>query len=131
MPQYTNVKNIAQAELAGCLPLVEDLNNFELLKENLTCRIALFVRMPAAREILEVITDEAGKVEQVPFWEYIINELQHELRVASSRGPLNEGHEGVLISKWTKHIIRKKDVDTALDFIAVLKTNRLKRNRTI
>jgi hypothetical protein len=129
--KYTNVKTIAEAELAGCLDIVDDPNNFELVRENLTLRIACYLKRDTAYAIQEVINEEASSV-NVPEYQYVINELQYEFRVAKARGPenLNGEYETRVITMWSKHIIRRKDVDTALDFITMLKANRIKRKRT-
>jgi hypothetical protein len=125
------VKNLADAELAGCLLLKKDLNIFELLRDDLTNRIALYLRMPTAKTIKEAIITESAAIKQVPYWEYIINELQYELRMAAFSGKLNPAYEAMMINDWAKHIIRKEDADTSLDFIILLKANRLKRTRSI
>lgn len=133
MPQYHNANRIAEAELAGCLTVVEDPNNFELLRDNLTMRIALYYKRTAAEELMEVISVEAYDIRvSVPYWEYIINELQYEFRVAAAHGVdnLKAENENRLINEWARHIIKSNDLDTALDFIAILKTNRKNRKRT-
>jgi hypothetical protein len=129
---YHNVKNIAEAELAGCLPVVEDPNNFDVLRDNLTMRIALYYKRSAAEELSESISIEAYDVKvTVPHWEYIINELQYEFRVAAAHGVdnLKVENENRLINEWARYIIKRDDLDTALDFIAILKANRVKRKR--
>lgn len=75
------LKNIVQAELAGCLLLMEDTSIFGLLRDDLTNRIAWYLRISAAETIKKAIITESAEIKQVPYWEYIINELQYELRM--------------------------------------------------
>lgn len=130
MPQYHNVRNIAEAELAGCLDVVADFFNADVVRDNLTLRLALYCTRAKAIAIEEELTEEAQMV-TVPEYEYVINELQYEFRLAkaSLRNDLDHEYEAKIISMWAKHIIRKKDIDTALEFITVLKANRIKRKR--
>lgn len=128
---YINVDTIAEAELAGCLPIIENPKSFELLRDNLTMKIALYYNLDQAAIIRKIIATEVCDV-QIPSWEYTINELQYEYRVAAAHGVenLNKDYESRLINDWAKHIIKMKDVDTLLDFISILKTNRINRKRT-
>jgi hypothetical protein len=130
MPQYHNVKNIAEAELAGCLDVVADFYNADVVRENLTMRLALYVKREKAYAIHDELTEEAQTI-AVPEYEYVINELQYEFRLAkaSLRNNFDLEYETRIINMWVKHIIRKKDVDTALEFITILKANRIKRKR--
>jgi hypothetical protein len=132
MPQYHNVRNIAEAELAGCLDVVGDFHNADVVRENLTMRLALYTRRAKAFAIHDELTEEAQTV-AVPEYEYVINELQYEFRLA--KGTLHNDYdpdnETRLINMWVKHIIRKKDVDTALEFVTILKANRIKRKREV
>lgn len=130
MPQYNNVRNIAEADLAGCLDVVGDFHNADVVRGNITMRLALFVTRANAFAIHDEITEEAQSV-TIPEYEYVINELQYEFRLA--KGNLHSNYdpdnETRLINMWVKHIIRKKDVDTALEFVTILKANRIKRKR--
>jgi hypothetical protein len=125
-----NVDTIAKADLAGCLPIIENPDSFELLRDNLTMKIALCYDPDQAGLIRKMLATEVCDV-QVPSWEYIINELQYELRIAIAHGVehLSKDYESRLINDWAKHIIKMKDVDTSLDFISILKTNRKNRKR--
>lgn len=130
MPQYNNANNIAETDLAGCLPVVQDINNFQVVAVNLTNRIALWYTRERAWRIYGVVTLEAADINIPPF-EYVINELQFEFRVARVRGVdnLDKEKESQLLERWARHVARKKGDDAALDFITVLKNNRAKRKR--
>lgn len=93
--------------------------------------MTLYVWYPAADDICNAMLNEMQGVSEVQFYEYIINELQFEIRVAASWGKPKEKYEGVLINKWSKRVIRKKGVDAGLDFINKLKANRIARKRTL
>lgn len=130
MPRYTNVKDIAESELAGCLDIVNDPNNFEVVRDNITLRIACYIKRHVAEYLQEQITLES-ETATVPGYEYVINELQFEFRVAKTVGyhKMNKEYETDLLNKWATHVIDRAGVDAALDFINVLKANREKRTR--
>lgn len=130
MSPYHNANAIAETDLAGCLPVTQDVNNFHLLVDGLVYRIALWKKRKKAWEIYEVVTLEAADVNVPPF-EYVINELQFEWRVAKVWGidNVNKEKESELLERWARHVARKKGNDAALDFISQLKKNREKRSR--
>lgn len=129
-PQYTNANTVAETDLAGCLSVAQDINNFELLADGLVSRIALWKKRKKAWEIYEVVTLEAVHVSVPPF-EYVINELQFEWRVAKAWGieKIDQEKEKALLERWARHVARKKGEDAALDFISQLKKNRAERKR--
>ena len=130
MPQYHNVSNIADIELAGCLDIVNDRNNFEIVRDNLTLRMSCYTKAHIAEFVEEQICQEANSV-TVPYFEYVINELQFEFRVAKAVGyhKMNREFETDILNKWAAHIIEREGLDAALDFINTLKANREKRSR--
>lgn len=130
MPQYNNANSIAETDLAGCLSVAQDIYNFELLVDGLVYRIRLWYKKDRAFQLYEVITVEAATV-NVPHREYVINELQFEVRVARARGieKVDLAKEKALLERWARHVARKKGTDTALDFISLLKKNRKMRQR--
>lgn len=130
MPQYNNVRNIAEAELAGCLDVIQDQNNFEVLRDNITLRMACYIKRHIAEFLQEQISQEAECV-AMPYFEYVINELQFEFRVAKTVGyhKMNREYETDILNKWANIIIDRAGVDAALDFINILKANREKRTR--
>lgn len=125
---YTNANRIAEMELAGCIALVKDPNNFDVLANNLTMRIALWYKRERAYTVLEAVKAETGTVEINPF-EYVINELQYEYRVAAAWGKVDQEKESRLIDRWGRFVAIEKGTDAALDFIGQLKRNREKRER--
>jgi hypothetical protein len=131
MSPYHNANAIAETDLAGCLPVSQDINNFQLLVLGITDRIAFRYKRERAWRIYEVVTLEATGVSVPPF-EYVINELQFEWRVSKAWGVENmdKVKESELLERWARHVARKKGNDAALDFINQLKKNRKKRIRS-
>ena len=132
MSQYNNVKNIAEAELAGCLDIVVDPNNFDLVRDNLTMRIACYLRHSSDAYAMQNQINEEAETVLLPEYEYVINELQYEFRVATTLGykKMDMPKETDIINKWAKLLIKRFGIDAALDFINTLKANRAKRTRT-
>lgn len=115
------VSQLAERPLAGCHKWLSDSYvNKTILTRALYTRLCLFTSISHALETYQVICEEfPGNSE------YIINELQYEIRRAS--GKTSENYESELISRWAEVKMRVHRVDEVLEFVNQLKENRLIR----
>ncbi|MEX6691251.1 hypothetical protein QTN47_27325 [Danxiaibacter flavus] len=125
--KYVAIGNIENVELAGCLDITNTRGNYVTVVNRLELLLALSSSRFHANKIVSSIQAEA-KASFLPFHEYVINELQHEFRLAN-RLKHNEKYENEVLSKWSKTIILRYNVEVAEEFLGLIKTNRANRKR--
>jgi hypothetical protein len=123
--EYVQVNRLAEVDLAGCLAIVSNENNYLCLREHITMRLALYRSAAIANCILDQVVGD-GEFAGIDTHEYVINELQYEYRLARGGDGRNETR---LINEWVKKILLDYDLDRALDFVSRLKGNRERRVR--
>jgi len=123
---YTNVNRLVETELAGCLDIVRHYSNYKCVRDNLVLRIALYRTRAAAEHIAAQVEEEAEGAD-IPAYEYAINELQYEYRLAQNKG----AEESRLINAWVKKMLADTSLEEALEFISYLKNCRNNRVRRL
>lgn len=135
-----HASDLADRPLAGCHWLMEDELNAETLIEHLRLRVSLYYDGDLSQIIFDEIISEYWKTICVfpkpspshlnrPFQEYVINEIQYQIRKGS--GKTSDQLESNIITEWVNHITKEHCLDDALEFISLLKKNRNSRNRVI
>lgn len=119
--QFIPVSQLAERPLAGCHTwLLDSYVNTTILTRALYMRLCLFTSISYALETYKMICEESPGNS-----EYVINELQYEIRLAS--GKTSDGYESELVSRWAEVKMRTSRVDDVLEFVNQLKENRLSR----
>lgn len=112
--------------LAGCQPFLREPNAGTSMLRMLLMRLRIFYNEKASTAIGDQIIAESEKV-KINKYEYIINEVLYEIR--QCRKGFGEMYETVVINDWSKSLMKKKEIDTVLDFISEVKKNRASRKR--
>jgi hypothetical protein len=126
-----NVNTLFDEPLAGCLDIVQDPGNFMTFRNSLELRLSLVTSRLEAETILGRIHDDYNFPDDDPFTvglpEYVINELQYEIR--KRRSNYNEETENPILSKWFDHLVDHYNMtsDEAIGFMAAVTKARAKR----
>lgn len=126
--KHKPVGDIWRQDLAGCLPEMDWPGNFETLKERLYLVLALYRTRAISSSILGQIEDEAEYL-WVKYHEYVINEMQYEIRCRASANNVDVLKEAMINEEWAARLGKRypqKEVD---EFMETLVSNRLKRDR--
>lgn len=120
------VNDILDDPLAGCLDIFRDEVSASQMEKSLFLRLRIFYREPDAVKLSDKIFEEA---ENMPFskWEYIINEMQYEIRRAYK--DYSSNFETVLLNSWMYKLMQRIQQDDALDFMVMIKKYREERPR--
>lgn len=120
------VQTIFSEPLAGCLPICRDPDNAYNMLRAILLRLRLFYKEDVCTKLFDDIT-EGSKRTAVPQNEYLINEVQYEIRRAGKE--YDPQFEAVLINTWLKDLITRIPEDDAYAFMRDLKANRENRTR--
>lgn len=112
--------------LAGCSPLVADPANAQNLLRSLMLRLRLFYSEKVSDALMHELF-EGGNHYPGYMYEFIINEMMYEIRMA--RSGLDEMYEKVILDSWVKQLIKKVEQDEVLEFVSRLKKGREKRSK--
>lgn len=128
--QGVRVNTIIDDPLAGCLDVVKLESNAINLFRSLSLRLQLFHKEKVCKSIGDQIIKES-KTCGIYVFEYIINEIQYESRLAMRklRKEYTDQFEEAVLKNWIKQIIKNYSEDFALEFLTKLKGNRTKRKR--
>lgn len=118
--QFVNVSQLAERPLAGCSKWFVESCNSTILIRTLYLRLCLFTSIREAIEIYRAICDECDNDP-----EYVVNELQYEIRKAS--GKTSDGYESEIVSRWAEVKMRVSHINDVLEFVKQLKENRISR----
>lgn len=122
----TRAQTLFDDPLAGCSPLVADPANAQNLLRSLLLRLRLFY----SEKVCDALTHElfeGGNNYPGYIYEFILNEMMYELRVAKSG--INEMYEKVILDSWIKQLMKKVEQDAVLEFVGRLKKDREKRSK--
>lgn len=125
---YKNVGDLVNQELAGCDPDMEWPGNFEVLADRLGLMLALYTSRAQATVIIKQITKEA-KRQAIKYHEYVINEIQYEMRVARMRWKPDELKEAMINQEWAARLLERFPLTMVDQFMEGLKASRIKRIR--
>lgn len=121
-----SIQSVIDDPLAGCLPLVQEESNGTNLLRSLLLRLRLFLDETKSVQLSDQVIAEAQLV-QINRWEYVINEVLYELRYCGRQ--YNEMFETVVLNNWVKDLLKRWPEDTVLEFIMIVKSNRVCRKR--
>lgn len=130
MGRYIKTNNIIDAELAGCLLVLNNAANFKNLEGTIEQHIALCYTLTRARElVLEIEGEAEGFI--IPFHEYVINELQYERRAGLVNGidNLKADYEQKILTNWSRSLILRFGSEFIMNFLTLLNAYRAKRTR--
>lgn len=126
--KYSNVNEWHLQELLGCVKSVRKSAGVIITK--LVGLIGLYRDTDTAEKLRAHIAKEA-EGSGVHVSEYVINELQRELRIAKGFDTPDMEKEKELTDRWIRHVIRNEGEDAGLDFVNALTANRQKRYENI
>lgn len=124
-----NVNDVISHPLAGCLTFTTQPGSYTTLVDSLYLRLCVIHGKRVSTYIFDQINLEGEKI--IIFKkEYVINELQYEIRHwLLKEDPQCEYYESEIIDAWAEKLLSKLDTDAVLDFIVQLKQFRARRNR--
>jgi hypothetical protein len=129
MEKFTRTNSIVDAELAGCLPELNNGANFNNMITTLEQHLSLCYSRTRAADLVAIVQRETHTI-LLPFHEYVINELQYERRLAiSGADKISPDYEQAILSKWSRSLILKYGSEYTMHFFTALSANRLKRSR--
>lgn len=123
-----NVNTIMDDPLAGCNENIHNIVGISTLVNRLNTMLQL-IRGDARAAVIRSSIEKEIKTIGINDREYLINELQYEVRIGTL-GPnriTSEEFENVLINRWFKIVHKRDGEDVALRFVNMLKGNREKR----
>lgn len=121
-----NINEIISKPLAGCLPFTKQPGSYATVIDSLFMRLRIIHGKRVSTYILDQINLEGEKI--IIFKkEYVINELQYEIRICQNNTV--ESMESELIDQWAKSLLEDFREDRVLDFIIQLKQARARRKR--
>lgn len=120
--ETVNVNDLLLDPLAGCLPIMQQLQNAETMADAIVLRLRLCADKKASASLEKQIKKEA-KAGLPKYCEYLVNELQYELRKAMGKNDA----EPEILNKWAAYLVKRHKTDDVLDFIYAVKINREKR----
>ncbi len=112
--QPTVVNRIIEDPLAGCLDIIYNEGVYVTLCNSLYLRLRIFY----AKEIVDKIKSRIEKDSEdqiMPTEEYVINELQYELRFA---GKGSTDFESQILNRWSAILMKQYETDEVLDFVS-------------
>lgn len=120
----TPIQAIIDDPLAGSLPLFTDAANGTNFMRSLLLRLRIYYSEEKATKFGDTVIAESQLV-NINRFEYIINELQRELRKCGKE--YNELFETVVLNNWIKDLINRAGEDVAYEFMRQVKRNRENR----
>lgn len=112
--------------LAGCLPWIQNDSNGTNLLKSLLMRLRLFLNEDCSVTLCDQIIASA-KLVQINRWEYVINEVQYELRRCTPE--FDERFETVILNNWVKDLLKRLPEDNVWEFHRVVREYRKQRKR--
>jgi hypothetical protein len=119
------VQSLYDEPLAGCQPIFEDAANATNMLRSLLMRLRIYYTEKVCTALGDRIIAEAGNV-QIYRMEYVINEVQYEIRRA---GNYNPAFEEVLLNSWVKDLLNRVPEDAVWQFNKVVRGYREERKR--
>ena len=120
------LNSVIDDPLAGSLPLIRQPGNGATLLRSLLMRLRLFLDERRSTAIGDQVIAEAKEV-LIFSWEYVINEVQYELRRCQHGD--NPQLETVVLNNWTKDLLRRYPEDVVWEFFKQVRKNRGGRKR--
>lgn len=117
----TPIQAIIDDPLAGSLPLFTDAANGTNFMRSLLLRLRIYYSEEKVNKFSDIVIAESQLV-KINRFEYIINELQRELRKCGKE--YNEMFETVVLNNWIKDLIARAGEDVAYEFMRQVKKNR-------
>lgn len=120
------VQTLFDDPLAGCDPIFTDPGPATTMLRSLLMRLRVYLEEERSTSLGDQIIAEA-KALPVPRYEYVINEVQHELRRCTRE--YDEAFEAVVLSNWVKDLLKRIPEDDVWQFHKGLRENRERRKR--
>lgn len=119
------VQSLYDEPLAGCLPVFEDAAAATNMLRSLLLRLRIYYTEKVCTALGDCIIAEAGNF-SIYRMEYVINEVQYEIRRASNYNP---AFEEVLLNNWVKDLLKRVPEDAVWQFNKVVRAYREERKR--
>lgn len=120
------VQSLYDDPLAGCLPIFEDSEAATNMLRSLLLRLRIFYSESVSTALGDQIITESGN-SGIYRMEYVINEVQHEIRRAGSS--FNPSFEAILLNNWVKDLLKRVPEDQVWQFHRLVLKYRNERKR--
>jgi hypothetical protein len=118
MPLIWKIGDLLKQDLPGSM-FDFDVANYNNLMDTLKLRVRLVTSKERGERLLEMIEENDESVPHTRPFEYIVNEMQYEVRRNYQPMPDNEKR---ILNAWCGEIVERAGEDAAIDFfVAVVK----------